>query len=172
MSDANIHYWSYIRKPRRDYRLDPTRLFADADVCRNAIKDLAEPFRDSGINKVVALDALGFSLGGGIAYVLGAGLVHLRKEGKISWDVEVQAFRDYSQTDKIFEIARDAVQAGDKVLIVDDWSETGAQLKAACQLVERLQGRVIGAALLHIDEPVWRDPALTEYKLHHLFDYD
>ena len=60
----------------------------------------------------------------------------------------------------------------DDPLVVDDWSETGAQLKAACHLVERLQGHVVGAALLHIDEPVWRDPELSKYKLHHLFDYD
>ena len=172
MSGSNIHYWSYIRKPRRDYRLDPTRLFADAEVYQHAIQDLAEPFTDRGVNKVVALDALGFTLGGAIAYVLGAGLIHIRKEGKISWDVETQAFRDYSQTDKVFEIASDAIQAGDGVLVVDDWSETGAQLKAACQLVERLQGRIIGAALLHIDRPVRLDPALSGYKLHHLFDYD
>lgn len=135
---SKIHYWNYIRKPRRDHRLDPTQLFANADVFHHAIQDLAEPFVGKGVTKVAALDALSFILGGGVAYVLGAGLIHIRKEGKISWDVETQRFRDYSQADKTFEIASDAIQSGDTVLVVDDWSETGTQLKAAFKLIERL----------------------------------
>lgn len=170
MSGPPYNYMDFIRKPRRNYRLDTTPLFANANVFRQAVQDLAEPFKSRGVTKVAALDALGFTLGGGVAYVLGAGLVHIRKEDKLSWDVETVAFRDYSRTDKTFEIASDAVGAGDTVLVVDDWSETGAQLKAAFGLVERLQGRVAGAALLHIDEPVRRDPSLARYTLHHLFD--
>lgn len=174
MSGSNIHYWSYIREPKRGYHRNFTQLFANAEVFQHAIKDLAEPFKDKGVNKVVALDALGFTLGGGVAYVLGAGLVHIRKEGKISWDVETQAFRDHSGMNQVFEIANDAIQAGDNVLVVDDWPVSGERLKAAFLLIERLQARVVGAALLNMAGPAWHDSVLIEYRheIHCLVDYE
>lgn len=171
MSISAYNYRDYIRKLVDKERYDLSPLLANADVFRQAVQDLAEPFKDKGVTKVAALDALGFAFGGSVARLLGAGLVLIRKEGKTMWHAETYAFRDYSRTDKMFSVVSDAVQASDNVLIVDDWSETGAQLKATFHLVERLQARVAGAALLHIDEPVRRDPSLAAYTHHHLFDY-
>lgn len=171
MSSANYSYMDYLRKMEGKKRYDMSPLFANADVLRQAVQDLAEPFKNQNVTKVAALDALGFALGGGIAALLGAGLVLVRKEGKTMWHAETYSFRDYSRTDKTFEVVSDAIQAGDNVLVVDDWSETGAQLRAAFHLIERLHGRVAGAAMLHIDDPVRHDPSLAAYTLYHLLDY-
>lgn len=95
----------------------------------------------------------------------------IRKEEKVVWHAETFSVEDYIRTAKTFAVVRDAIQPGEDVLVVDDWSETGAQLRAAFRLVERLHGRVAGAALLHVDEPVRGDPDLAGYTLHHLFDY-
>jgi adenine phosphoribosyltransferase len=114
---------------------------------------------------------MGFGLGGAIAHSLGAGLVHVRKPYKISWVVEATDFVDYSRASKSVEIASDAIGAADRVVVVDDWSETGAQLQAAVRLVERVRATVVGAALLHIDERVRSNAALSGYEMHHLFDH-
>lgn len=171
MSDSPIDYRDHIRQLSGKDRYDLTPLLSDREVFRRAVHDLAAPFQGRGVSKVAALDALGFALGGGVAQALGAGLVLIRKAEKVMWHAETFSVEDYSRRAKTFAVVRDAIQPGEEVLVVDDWSETGAQLRAAFCLVERLRGRVAGAALLHIDEPVRRDPDLAGYTLHHLFDY-
>lgn len=152
-------------------RLDTTPLFADPGKFRRALDELARPFVGTGVTKVAALDALGFGLGGGIAYILQAGLIHVRKGGKAMWHAETSSFRDYSGTQKSFELVTDAVQPGDLVLVVDDWTETGTQLKAAFGLIEKAGGRVAGAALLQIDDGVREDPFFARHRMHQLFTY-
>jgi adenine phosphoribosyltransferase len=68
------------------------------------------------------------------------------------------------------EIAVDALGAGDRVLIVDDWSETGEQLRAAITLIERLGGTVVGAAFVRAEHAVRQDPSLSRYRLHSVLD--
>ena len=155
---------------RGQNRYDLTPLFANARAFEQATKDLAEPFRNSGVEKVAALDALGFVLGGSVALRLNAGLVLVRKEGKVPWDTVSTTFTDYSGGVKGLELATDAIQPGERVLIMDDWSETGAQLLAAAELVERLGGEVIGVALIGCDEAVKGDAQLAQYPFHHLVD--
>jgi adenine phosphoribosyltransferase len=171
MSAPPNEYRNQIRKLSDKSRYDLTPLLADRKVLRRAVHDLAAPFRGRGVAKVAALDALGFALGGGVAQILDAGLVLIRKEEKVMWHAETFSVEDYSRRTKTFAVVRDAIQPGEEVLVVDDWSETGAQLRAAFHLVEKLGGRIAGAALLHIDEPVRRHPELAGHTLHHLFDY-
>lgn len=171
MPDSPIDYRHHIRKlPGKD-RYDLTPLLADRRVFHRAVRDLAAPFQGRGVAKVAALDALGFALGEGVAQTLDAGLVLIRKEEKVMWHAETFDVEDYSRSAKKFAVVRDAIEPGEEVLVVDDWSETGAQLRAAFHLVEHLHGRIAGAALLHIDEAVRRDPDLAGRTLHHLFDY-
>jgi adenine phosphoribosyltransferase len=135
------------------------------------IDDLAAPFVGDGITHVATVDAGGFPLGGGIAYRLGAGLVLIRKGGRVDWQVEAITCVDFSGTEKQLEIARDAVGVSDRVLVVDDWSETGGQLRAAITLIERLGAIVVGVACLHIAPSVRQDERLAGYRLHGVIEY-
>jgi adenine phosphoribosyltransferase len=111
-------------------------------------------------------------LGGGIAHQLKAGVVLIRKGGRIDWNVESATCIDFSGKEKRLEIARDALTVSDRVLVVDDWSETGGQLRTAITLVERLGALVVGAACLHIAPNVRQDPRLAAYRLHCLIEYE
>ena len=129
---------------------------------------MADPFRAKGVSAVAALDALGFVFGTSIAHELGVGLVLVRKGGKLPVDCESIPFVDYSGDAKTFEIVRGAIQKGDALLIVDEWSSTGAQLKASASLIEQMGGRVIGAVCYSMNARVKADPLLKKYILHSL----
>ena len=157
------NYKKYIREGKG--RCDLTDLYANPQIFKSVIEDLSKPFLDQKINKVVALDALGFVFGARVAEKLNAGLVLARKEGKIGIKIQSISFTDYTKKEKSFEIAVDAINKDDRVLIVDDWSETGSQLKAVINLVEKMNGIVVGATCFNIDKPVFKDPTLSIYKL-------
>lgn len=152
-------------------RCDLTPLLGDPDAFAALLRALAEPFLEAGITRVAALDAIGFALGGGVAQRLRAGLVLVRKAGKVAWTADREPFIDYSGEGKAFEVAEDALTPADRVLVVDDWSETGSQLRAAITLVERSGARVVGAALVNVDPRVRRDPRLGRYRLHAAMEY-
>ena len=157
------NYKKYIREGKE--RCDLTDLYANPQIFNSVIENMTTPFLDQKINKVVALDALGFVFGSRVAEKLDTGLVLARKEGKIGIKTQSISFTDYTKKEKSFEIAVDAISKDERVLIVDDWSETGAQLKATVSLVESMGGIVIGASCFNIDKPVFEDPILLKYKL-------
>jgi len=157
------NYKKYIREGKG--RCDLTNLYANPQIFNSVIEDMSKPFFDEKINKVVALDALGFVFGARVAEKLNAGLVLARKEGKIGIETQSISFTDYTKKEKSLEIADGVISKNDRVLIVDDWSETGAQLKATINLVEGMEGKVIGATCFNIDNPVFEDPVLSKYKL-------
>ena len=134
-------------------RSDIGPLLANPKAFNNMIKDLIKPFNN--FDKIAAIDALGFILGGAMAFKAKKPLILIRKEGKLpNLDKEVvkSSFIDYTKTTKSFEITRNSINKGDKVLIVDEWIETGAQLKAAISLIEGLGGKVIGISTLNADK--------------------
>ncbi len=149
-------------------RNDLTPLFRDPQAFGAAVKDMVEPFRDKGITVVAGLDALGFVFGSAIAQELNVGLVLMRKAGKVPVEFESIDFTDYSGQAKKFEVAKSAIQENDVALIVDEWSETGSQLKAGISLLERMGAKVVGAACFNMDTKVTADPFLTKYQLHSL----
>ncbi|MBV7332314.1 adenine phosphoribosyltransferase [Chloroflexi bacterium TSY] len=163
-------YNEYIRNWPGNARSDLTHLLSQPDVFARLIEDLASPFIDEKITHVATVDAGGFPLGGGIAHRLRAGLVMIRKGGRIDWSSETIVCVDFSGLEKQLEITSDAVTKSDRVLVVDDWSETGGQLRAAIQLVERLGAEVVGAACLHIDERVRKDPKMAKYRLRYVIE--
>ena len=113
---------------------------------------MIEPFKDVEYDKIAGLDALGFVIGGALAQKAGKGFVCIRKGGKLpginDTVLKTSSFVDYTNTSKSFEINRASIQKGEKILVVDEWIETGTQIKAAIKLIEELGGEVIGITSL------------------------
>lgn len=137
------------KKPKSRYDITP--IFQHSKAFSNLIIDLIKPFENTDFNKIVGLEALEFILGGAIAYKLNKGFVPVRKGGKLPGIKETvirASFTDYTENKKTFEMNKNAIKKGDKVLIVDDWIETGAQVKSAIRLIEKQGGKVVGITAL------------------------
>jgi adenine phosphoribosyltransferase len=118
---------------------------------RNLILDLSKPFRKVAFDKVASPEALGFIIGGAVAQKLGKGFIPIRKGGALPTrrrHIARVSFVDYTSNKKSLEINRSLVSIGDRILIVDDMVETGAQVKAVIKLIERSGGKVIGISVL------------------------
>ncbi|MCP4706737.1 MAG: hypothetical protein GY865_19235 [candidate division Zixibacteria bacterium] len=161
----------YIREMDGKNRVDLTLLAGNVDALKYLIRSMAEPFQNSQIDKIVALEAMGFLFGAGVAFELNAGLVMIRKKDKIPWATKEFWFTDYSHKEKKFEIADDAIKPNEKILIVDDWSETGTQLKAAISLIEEQDGIVTGISCLNIDPQAKNDKILSNYNMYSVIEY-
>jgi adenine phosphoribosyltransferase len=126
---------------------DITTLLQNAQAFKKAVDKLAAQFEQHSVDQVVAIEARGFILGGPIAYKLEAGFVPVRKKGKLpAKTIKAEYSLEYGAA--TLEMHVDAIRPGDNVLLVDDLLATGGSAKAAIDLVERLGGKVVGAAFL------------------------
>ena len=126
---------------------DITTLLRDAEGLRQAIDCLVEPYRDTPIDQIVGIESRGFILGAAMADRLGVGFVPVRKPGKLPAATVSAAYALEYGTDAL-EMHRDAIGAGQRVLIVDDLLATGGTARAAASLVRECGGEVIGLAFL------------------------
>lgn len=126
---------------------DLTPLLGDAEALRFTVDALAEAFQGRRVDKVVGIEARGFILAAPVAYRLAAGLVPVRKPGKLPWRTEFEEYALEYGTDRL-EIHADAVEAGDHVLVIDDVIATGGTARATVGLVERLGASVVGLGFL------------------------
>jgi adenine phosphoribosyltransferase len=130
---------------------DVTTLFADPRGFRMAIDQMLHPYAGQRIDKVVGLEARGFILGGAIAHQLGTGFVPIRKKGKLPGRTISQDYKlEYGEA--IVELHDDAIQAGERILLVDDLLATGGTAEAGIKLVERLGGEIVGCSFI-VDLP-------------------
>ena len=126
---------------------DVTTLFADPRGLRLAIDQMLEPHVGQKIDTVVGLEARGFILGGAIAHQLSAGFVPIRKKGKLPGTTIRQAYTlEYGEA--IVELHDDAVQAGERILLVDDLLATGGTAAAGIKLLERLGAEIVSCAFI------------------------
>jgi len=126
---------------------DITPLLAHPGAFSAAITAMAAPYAESGITKVVGIEARGFILAAPIADRLNAGFVPIRKAGKLPYDIHHQEYALEYGTDRI-EVHSDAVGSNDRVLIVDDVLATGGTGSASIRLVEALGATVAGFVVL------------------------
>ena len=120
---------------------DITPILSDPELLSASIKALTSLAESSSIDKVIGIDARGFIFGSLIASSLGKGFIPVRKEGKLPWQTESQAY-DLEYGKSVIEIHKDAIKPGERVLIVDDLLATGGTASAAVKLVEKLKGKV------------------------------
>ncbi|MCK4437097.1 adenine phosphoribosyltransferase [bacterium] len=126
---------------------DITTLLKDRAAFREAIDKLTERYLEKEVDIVVGVEARGFIIAGPLAYKLGAGMVPIRKKGKLPTATLRASYQlEYGQDE--LEIHQDAVKKGDRVLIVDDLLATGGTSLAAAKLVKRLKGEVVELAFL------------------------
>jgi adenine phosphoribosyltransferase len=126
---------------------DITTLLKDAEAYRDAVNLMVEPYKEAQVDIVVGMESRGFIFSGPIAYQLHAGLVPVRKLGKLpSETVSVEYALEYGSN--TLEIHKDAIQPGQRVLIVDDLLATGGTVRGTIELVERLRGTIIGLDFL------------------------
>jgi adenine phosphoribosyltransferase len=126
---------------------DVTTLLRDAEGFKIAIDSLANPFATRGIDLVVGVESRGFILGAAVADRIGAGFVPVRKVGKLP-STTVRVTYDLEYGSDSLEMHRDAVESGQRVLIVDDLLATGGTARATVDLVKQLGGNVEGVAFL------------------------
>lgn len=126
---------------------DITTLLKDAQAFRQILDELTSKYRNQGISKIVSIESRGFILGSPLAYHLGTGFVPVRKPGKLPADTfEVKYNLEYGSTS--LAIHRDAIQIGERVLIVDDLLATGGTAAATVHLIRQLGGEIVSLAFL------------------------
>ncbi len=126
---------------------DITPVLADPALFRTVIDALADRWRGTAIDRIVGIESRGFLFAAPLAYALGAGVTVVRKPGKLPWHVirEVYAL-EYGES--ALELHVDAVQPGDRVLVVDDVLATGGTADATGRLVSRQGGTLVGFSFL------------------------
>ena len=126
---------------------DITPLLADPKAFTYTIDAIAHHFDRDQIDKVLGIEARGFMVAAPLAYRFTAGLIPVRKAGKLPWKVESQSYvLEYGEDH--LEIHKDAIDAGERILIVDDVLATGGTARATAELTERCGGKVAGMAMI------------------------
>jgi adenine phosphoribosyltransferase len=126
---------------------DITTLLAKGELFRHAIDEIADHYKDKGISKVVGIESRGFIIGSAVAYKLGAGVVPIRKKGKLPYKTISATYQLEYGTDTL-EMHEDGVNSKEKILIVDDLLATGGTAGATVDLVRKLGADIVGLAFL------------------------
>ncbi len=148
-------------------------------LLRRVIEELVVPFKNLHVDKVVGIEGRGFILAAPVAYNLNAGFVPIRKAGNmythyhkndVLWE---KCDQDYSGKGKILEIEKHekSIQKGDRVLLIDDWFEKGAQGRAAIRLIERLGGTIVGIGVMLDEMTDEVRVQFSHYNLHTLVQF-
>ena len=132
--------------------LDPTSIYINAKAFHALLDDLCAPFSADEVDVVGGLDAMGFVLAAGIATRLGTGMLPIRKAGKLCVETDAVTFTNYSGRTQDMEMRKPAFAPGTRVLLVDQWIETGGTMEGAIGLVERQGGAVAGLAAIAIED--------------------
>lgn len=147
--------------------LDPSRLYCNSQALADCVDDLLGPFYNDTIDIVAGIDAMGFILGACVATALGKGFLAIRKAGHLCVETQSQSYSDYTGREKTMELRVDVLQPGLRVLLVDQWIETGGTMKAAIQMIERLGATVVGVAAVAIENTDGGKWIKENYKFSH-----
>ena len=150
---------------------DITTLFQDPAGFKMALERMEEYVRGKRAQKIVAIEARGFIFAAALADRLNIGLVAARKPGKLPYRTISEEYALEYGTDEL-EIHADAITAGERVVIVDDLIATGGTLSAACKLIERLGGTVVGISAVIALSFLPYEEKLEGYDVSYLVSYE
>jgi adenine phosphoribosyltransferase len=149
---------------------DITTLLKDGRLLKEAVKEMAAPFKDDKIDLVIGPESRGFIFGAPVATELGAGFIPVRKKGKLpSRTVSVSYELEYG-TDTL-EMHEDAIKKGQRVLLVDDLLATGGTIYAVAEMCERMGAKITGAAFMIELEFLNGRDKLRDKRIHSLVKY-
>lgn len=132
--------------------LDPTSIYINGEAFHDLLDDLTADLADLKVDVVAGLDAMGFVLASALATRMKVGFLPVRKAGKLCVATDKVSFTNYSGRTQDMEMRLPAFAPGTKVLVVDQWVETGGTMSAAMELVKRQGGIVVGLAAIAIEE--------------------
>lgn len=140
--------------------LDPTSIYINGAAFHDMLDDLVADLEGHPCDVVAGLDAMGFVLASALATRLGVGFLPIRKAGKLCVETDLVTFSNYSGRTQDMEMRKPAFAPGTRVLLVDQWVETGGTMDGAIRLVERQHGVVAGLLAIAIEE----NPRTAEYR--------
>lgn len=143
--------------------LDPTSIYINARAFNDLLDDLMADLNGVPYDVVAGLDAMGFVLGSALAARSKVGFLPIRKAGKLCVDTDLVAFSNYSGRTQDMEIRKPAFRPGTRVLLADQWVETGGTMSGAIRLVERQEGVVAGMVAIAIEENEQTDAFRGQY---------
>lgn len=150
---------------------DITTLLKNPAALKESIDQLTQYYQDKAIDLVVGIESRGFIFGMPLAYQLGTGFVPIRKPGKLPAET-ISASYDLEYGSNTLELHIDAIEKGQRVVIVDDLLATGGTASATCSLIEQLGGEVVGLAfVIELNFLNGRDK-LKGYDIFSLLKYD
>lgn len=150
---------------------DITTLLKNPAALKESIDQLTQYYQDKRIDMVVGIESRGFIFGMPLAYQLGTGFVPIRKPGKLPAET-ISASYDLEYGSNTLEVHIDAIEKGQRVVIVDDLLATGGTASATCSLIEKLGGEVVGLAfVIELSFLNGRDK-LQGYDIFSLLKYD
>ena len=132
--------------------LDPTSIYINGPAFHDVLDDLVADLEGHECDVVAGLDAMGFVLASALAVRLGVGFLPIRKAGKLCVDTDKVSFSNYSGRTQDMEMRQPAFAPGTRVLVVDQWIETGGTMDGAIRLIERQQGVVAGLLAIAIEK--------------------
>jgi adenine phosphoribosyltransferase len=144
--------------------LDPTSIYINGEAFHDLLDDLVADLDDLAVDVVAGLDAMGFVLASALATRLKVGFLPIRKAGKLCVQTDSVTFTNYSGRTQSMEMRLPAFAKGTKVLVVDQWVETGGTMSAAINLVRRQGGIVAGLAAIAIEENEVTDAYRKEFR--------
>jgi adenine phosphoribosyltransferase len=140
--------------------LDPTSIYINAVAFSDLLDDLCADLDAGEIDVVAGLDAMGFVLGAALAARLERGFLPIRKAGKLCVDTDKVSFSNYSGRTQDMEMRQPAFPPGTRVLLVDQWVETGGTMRGAIDLVQLQAGVVAGIVTIAMEE----NPATAAFR--------
>jgi adenine phosphoribosyltransferase len=150
---------------------DITPVLADPQLFQHSITMICETAGSTRVDKVVGIDARGFIFAAAVADRIGAGFIPVRKEGKLPWTTRGLSYTlEYGEA--AVEIHEDAIQPGEKVLLVDDLLATGGTASAAVKLLDGLQADLIAATFLIELSGLGGREKLGNHRIESLITYD